>query len=74
MARNNDLASTLDCISQQLDQLAVLTVLPEDVTKRESMINRALDVHSASLLFLAVSIRHDSTWGGIPGTVYLNTM
>jgi len=61
----------LDYISQQLEQLAILSVLPEDVIHRESIINRALDVHTASMLFLAVSIQHDSIWGGIPGTISL---
>ena len=70
-ARQKDLLFTLDYISQQLDQLAVLSVLPEDVIHRESIINRALDVHTASVLFLAVSIRHESTWGGIPGIISL---
>jgi hypothetical protein len=62
------LDASLDYISQQLEQLAILDSLPQDLKQREIVINRAMDVRSASMLFLAVNIRHDSTPLGIPGT------
>jgi len=52
---------------QQLEQLAILDILPDDLAQREFVINRALDVRSATMLFLALNIRHDSTFLGIPG-------
>lgn len=58
-------------MSQQMEQLAVLDVLPEDLEQREFVINRALDVRSATMLFLALNIRHDSTFLGIPGILSL---
>ena len=54
---------------QQLEQLAILDDLPDDLEQREFVINRALDVRSASMLYLAINIRHDSTSLGIPGKV-----
>jgi hypothetical protein len=39
--------------------------------QREFVINRALDVRSATMLFLALNIRHDSTFLGIPGILSL---
>ena len=60
--------ASLDYISQQLEQLAILDSLPQDLKQREIVINRAMDVRSASMLFLAVNIRHDLTPLGIPGT------
>jgi hypothetical protein len=62
------LDASLDYISQQLEQLTILDSLPQDLKQREIVINRAMDVRSASMLFLAVNIRHDSTSLGIPGT------
>jgi len=56
-------------MSQQLEQLAILDILPEDLEQREFVVNRALDVRSASMLFLASSIRHESTPFGIPGII-----
>jgi hypothetical protein len=47
--------TTLDFMSQQLE---ILSVLPDDLEQRQSVINRALDVRSASMVYLAVSIRH----------------
>ena len=54
-------------MSQQLEQLAILDVLPEDLEQRDFVINRAMDVRSACMLYLAICIRHDSTSFGIPG-------
>ena len=57
----------LETISQLMEQLAVLDVLPDDLEQSNFICNRALDVRSASLVYLAVCIRHHSIRGGIPG-------
>ena len=52
-----------------MEQLSVLDILPDDLEQRDFVINRALDVRSASMVYLAVTIRHHSTRGGIPGSL-----
>ena len=59
----------IETISLQMQELEVLDVLPEQQEGRESVIDRALDVRSASLVYLAVCIRHHSIRGGIPGNL-----
>jgi hypothetical protein len=59
---------------QQLEQLAILDILPDDLEQREFVINRALDVRSATMLFLALNIRHDSTFLGVPGILLFRTL
>ena len=44
-----------------------MNVLPDDLEQRDFVINRALDVRSASMMYLAVSIRHNETPLGTPG-------
>jgi hypothetical protein len=56
----------LDYMCQQMEQLAVVETLPDDIEQCDTVINRALDVRSACMLFLALHIRHDSTpFGGV---------
>jgi hypothetical protein len=57
----------LDHLSQQFAHLELVNILPEELEQREFVINRALDVRSASMMHLAVSLRHDSTPLGTPG-------
>ena len=45
----------------------MVKVLPDDLEQRDFVINRALDVRSASMTYLAIMIRHDSIRFGIPG-------
>lgn len=59
---------------QQLEQLAILDILPDDLEQRDFVINRALDVRSATMLFLAMNIRHDSTFLGIPGMLLFRAL
>ena len=52
----------------------MMNVLPDDLEQRDFVVNRALDVRSASMIYLAVWIRHNATPFGTPGTtpnVYL---
>jgi hypothetical protein len=46
----------------------MVNVLPNDLVQREFIVNRALDVRSASMIYLAVSIHHQETALGTPGT------
>ena len=51
----------MDHLSQQFAHLELVNILPEELEQREFVVNRALDVRSASMKHLAVSLRHDST-------------
>jgi hypothetical protein len=61
ISRKNELEKTLDFMYQQLEQLEILDVLPTDLQQREILINRAMDVRSASMLYLATILRHEAT-------------
>jgi len=61
----------MEYISQQFAQLSVLSVLPGDIEERELIVNRALDVRSAAMIHLAVSIRCESTRFGSLGTSFV---
>src|SRR5271169_5377492 len=58
----------LEYLCQQFAHLELVNVLPDDLEQRDFVVNRALDVRSASMMYLAVSIRHDATPLGTPGT------
>jgi hypothetical protein len=70
VARKNELEKNLDFICQQLEQLEIVDVLPDDLQQREILVNRAMDVRSASMSYLAVNIRHDATPLGSIGTQF----
>lgn len=55
---------------QQLEHLAILNNLPEDLEQRDFIISRALDVRAACMLYLAANIRNESTFLGIPGKIF----
>lgn len=57
----------LDYISRQLEGLEIIERLPEAGVKTEQLVNRALDVLSASLNYLSVHIGHESGRLGILG-------
>ena len=46
----------------------MMKVLPGELEQREFVVNQALDVRSAAMMYLTVSIRHDATPLGTPGT------
>lgn len=46
---------------QQLEQLEILDILPSELDQRESVFNRAIDVRSAAMIYLAVNIHHQTT-------------
>ena len=55
--------------SQQLGQLNVATILPDDVERSDVVINRAIDVRTACIQYLAYNICHDATPFGAFGTI-----
>jgi hypothetical protein len=59
---------------QQLEQLEILDILPDDLEQRCSVINRAMDVRSASMFYLAVNIHHQSIPLGDVGTMSLDVL
>ena len=71
IGRKEELERTLEYLSQQFAHLEMVKVLPDDLDQHEFVTNRALDVRSASMAYLAFMIRHDATPLGIPGTITL---
>ena len=57
----------MEYLSQQFAHLEMMNVLPDDLEQRDLVVNRALDVRSAAMMYLAVRIRHDATTLGTPG-------
>ena len=67
MSRKEELDNALDYFAQQLEELEVVSVLPDDIEQRDYVLNRALDVRSASMMYLAILLHHNSTAFGTPG-------
>lgn len=74
VARKEEFEKTLNYMYQQLEQLEILDILPDDLEQRESVINRAMDVRSASMLYLAVNIRFQTTPLGDLGKMSLDIL
>ena len=47
--RKTEITNTLDYLCQQLGELEVSTILPDDIERREVVINRAIDVRTACM-------------------------
>jgi hypothetical protein len=62
----------LDFMYQQLELLEVLNILPDDLEQSHILVNRALDVRSACMMYLAVGIRHNGAPLGNLGTIFWN--
>ena len=67
IGRKYEIAKTLDYLSRQLGQLDVVNDLPHDFDRRDVVINCAMDVRSAAMLYLASQINHDITPFGTVG-------
>jgi hypothetical protein len=65
---------TLDYICQQFGHLKVVKSIPSDIEQsdRARLANRAMDVRSACILYLAAQLKHDATWLGIIGINFSN--
>jgi hypothetical protein len=61
VGRKEEVERTLNFMYQQLEQLEILNILPEELEQRVSVINRAIDVRSAAMIYLAVNIHHQTT-------------
>ena len=48
-------------------QLAAVKGIPQDISQHEDVINRAIDVRSAAMNYIAITIRHHSTPFGTIG-------
>jgi len=57
----------LDYICHQLGEIGIANDIPQQMKERWLVINRAVDIRSASILYLARHIDHDATWLGIVG-------
>ena len=69
VGRKAEVERTLNFMYQQLEQLEILDTLPEELEQRESVVNRAIDVRSAAMIYLAVNIRHQTTALGDIGKI-----
>jgi len=58
----------LDYISRHLEQIEMVQQLPEAYIKSALLKNRAIDVLSASMLFLAATIDHEVSKVGLIGS------
>jgi hypothetical protein len=56
---------------QRLEQLDIIQKLPLDIEDCDSLINRAVDVRSACMLYIASHISHNTTRLGIFGALPL---
>lgn len=68
LARKQELEETLDYMCQQLGQLQIVCRLPREIEGLQSIINRAMDVRSAFMVYLAMHIHHEATPGGTLGS------
>jgi hypothetical protein len=71
IARKSEIEKKLDFIARRLEQLKVITQLPDTIVPTDDLINRATDVRSACLKYIAVQIRHESQYFGLAGTYIL---
>ena len=60
----------LQYIYQQLNNMKAVHRLPQDIEQRESVVNRALDVRSSCMIYIARLISHESTILGMTGTIH----
>jgi hypothetical protein len=67
IARATEIEYQLDYISRQLGQLEVTEELPNAGVPSYHLINCAMEVHSAVMIYLAVLIRYESKIGGVVG-------
>jgi hypothetical protein len=57
----------LDYIARQLEQLEIINRLPDAGVRSDQLVNRAIDVFSASLCYLALHIQKASARLGAVG-------
>ena len=57
----------MDYISRQLGLLEIVNRLPDTGVEPDALVNKIVDVLSATLMYLAVQIRHESNRLGVLG-------
>lgn len=67
LGRGAEIEGQLDYISRQLGQLDLTKELPKAGVPPEHLMNCAMEVRSAVMIYLAVLIRHESKRGGVMG-------
>lgn len=65
VARKAEIMKRLDYISRRLGQLDIIRNLPDTEFLSQELINSALDVQSASMIYLTVHVRYASSHFGI---------
>ena len=69
IARKRDIIKSLDYLCQKIGDLNIN--LPKDLDYHYAINNRAMDVRSASMLFLSSRIKHDDNFFGTLGILEL---
>jgi hypothetical protein len=69
LSRKDEFNNMLDFMCQQLELLKVIDSSSKNFEQRDILLNRALDVRSACMQYLAAYIRHDATFLGTTGTI-----
>lgn len=59
--RRAETEKKIDYISRQLGRLEIITQLPDADFRTDELVNRAVDVLSASLNYIAVNVRYESS-------------
>ena len=65
------MAETLDYIHRHLTHLGVVDDIPDGLPQHDVLVNRALDVRSSSMLYLAMQLKHDGNRLGVTGLAFL---
>ena len=69
MARKKTVQNKVEYICRQLTQLKIVEDLPDADVPTETLVNRATDVLSASIIYLAVHIQHEPGQFGVIGRI-----
>jgi hypothetical protein len=64
---------SMDYICQQFGHLKIVKSVPSDIRQddRIRLANRAMDVRSACIVYLAAQLKHDKAWLGIVGKILM---
>ena len=66
------MVETLDYICHHLTHLGVVDDISDDLPHHDVLVNRALDIRSSSMLYLAIQLKHDGNRLGLTGFAYLS--
>jgi hypothetical protein len=60
VSRKEEISKALEVIRNLVGQLDVVESIPTDVERRQSIINRAMDVRSACMSYLGAQLNHQA--------------